>query len=74
LTFLSSPIDLQCERRDLIGILRQTAKDQGVEYSEVEGGSHTKVVVGNRLTVVPRHSEVNERTAQSIIKQISGEQ
>ncbi len=35
-----------------------------------EGGSHTKVVMGNQRTVVPRHNEVNEMTAKAILKQM----
>lgn len=36
----------------------------GQEMEVTEGGSHTKVKVGNRQTTVPRHSEVNERTTE----------
>lgn len=54
--------------------LRQHAKDLDVDMVETEGGSHTKVVIGDRRTVVPRHSEINEITAKSILKQIGVEQ
>lgn len=46
------------------------AKANGLEVVLTEGGQHTKVVVGDRRTVVPRHSEVNEITAKKILKQI----
>lgn len=36
----------------------------------IEGGSHTKVVIGNRATVVARHNEINEITARAILKQM----
>nr|WP_281177461.1 hypothetical protein [Janibacter limosus] len=35
-----------------------------------EGGSHTKVSIGVRTTVSPRHSEINERTARAVLKQM----
>ena len=60
------------KRRDLIKTLKQIAKERGVEYSEVEGGNHTKVFIGDIQTVVARHSEINEITAQSIIKHCGG--
>ena len=62
------------KRRDLMKTLRQHAKDLDVDMVETEGGSHTKVVIGDRRTVVPRHSEINEITAKSILKQIGVEQ
>lgn len=36
----------------------------------VEGAKHTKVVIGEARTVVPRHSEINERTARAILRQM----
>lgn len=33
-----------------------------------EGGNHTKVRIGKRVTMVPRHREVSEGTARGIIK------
>lgn len=46
------------------------AKASDLEVTFTEGGSHTKVVVGDRRTVVPRHNEINEITAKQILKQI----
>lgn len=37
-----------------------------------EGGSHTKVRIGNRSEMVPRHNEVNEMTARAIIAKLEG--
>lgn len=50
--------------------LAAEAKRQGVVLEVKEGGSHTKVSFGGKQTVVPRHTEVNERTAKSILKQM----
>jgi predicted RNA binding protein YcfA (HicA-like mRNA interferase family) len=33
-----------------------------------QGGSHEKWTNGEQKTVVPRHAEINERTAKAIIK------
>lgn len=58
------------KRRDLIKTVKQIAKTQGYEYSQEEGGSHTKVMFdGKFVTTIPRHNEVNEITAKGIIKQ-----
>lgn len=35
-----------------------------------EGGNHTKVVIGDARTVMPRHNEINEETAKAILKQM----
>lgn len=48
--------------------LAAKAKEQGVDLETKEGGSHTKVTIGNLRTVVPRHNEINELTANSILK------
>lgn len=39
-----------------------------------EGGSHTKVSIGENHTVVPRHNEINEITARAILKQMGAHQ
>ncbi len=46
------------------------AKTKGVTAVYEEGGSHTKVTVGDRQTVIPRHREINEITARKIIDQL----
>lgn len=50
--------------------LAQHAKATGQDMQVSEGGSHTKVVIGDRATVVPRHNEVNEQTARAILRQM----
>lgn len=52
--------------------INQIAKEQGEEVATREGGKHTVVSVGDKRTTVPRHTEINERTAQSIIKYLEG--
>lgn len=47
------------------------AREHGLQVTEVEGRSHTKVSVGSRQTVVPRHGEINEITARAILKQVT---
>ena len=59
------------KRRDLMKQLDAEAKRQGLVVEIVrEGGSHTIVRIGDRQTTVPRHSEINEMTARSILKQM----
>jgi hypothetical protein len=50
--------------------LAQIAKPQGAQMYLTEGGSHTKVTIGNRTDVVPRHAEINEMTAKAIIRKL----
>ena len=62
------------KRKDLMKTLGQIAKDSGKELEVTEGGSHTKVKIGDQQTTVPRHKEINEITAKSIIKHMTPEQ
>lgn len=50
--------------------LRRAANERGAELRVVEGGSHTKVSIGVRRTVIPRHAEINEITARAILRQM----
>ncbi|PPG01622.1 hypothetical protein C5E06_16870 [Pseudoclavibacter sp. RFBI5] len=58
------------KRLDLIRRLRRHAAEQRLEMVLTEGASHTKVVIGGARAVVPRHSEINERTARAILRQM----
>ncbi|KON72616.1 hypothetical protein M768_14000 [Cellulosimicrobium cellulans F16] len=60
-------------RTELIKRIGKTAKAQGAEAIFTEGGSHTKVRLGDRQTVIPRHNEINEHTARAILKHLEGE-
>jgi hypothetical protein len=62
------------KRRELLRRLRDIAKAEGVELVMSEGGKHTQVRIGDRVSYVPRHSEVNELTARSIIRHMAGEE
>lgn len=53
--------------------LRDIANDQGVTYAVTEGGSHTKVHLGDRFVTVPRHREINELTAKGILRDARGD-
>lgn len=58
------------KRRDLLRLLRDEARRQGVELLVREGGNHTRVAIGDRRSVVPRHAEINEITAKAVLKQM----
>ncbi|WPF83905.1 hypothetical protein SANBI_001615 [Sanguibacter sp. 4.1] len=58
--------------RELEKRIAQIAKVRGVRPEYLEGGSHTKVRVGERQTVIPRHTEINEITARAILKHLEG--
>jgi mRNA interferase HicA len=50
---------------------RRPASAESLTLEATEGGSHTKVQVGDRQSVVPRHGETNEITTKAILKQMS---
>ena len=52
--------------------LAEIAKLQGLEMRLTEGANHTKVVIGKRIDVVARHTEINEMTAKAIIRKMEG--
>ena len=58
------------KRRDLVKRINEIARTQNQTAVWVEGGSHTKVTIGGRSTVVPRHKEVKEPLAKKIIADI----
>jgi hypothetical protein len=58
------------KRRDLIGKINFLAKGRGQTVRLKEGGSHTKVIVGGRQSVIPRHGEINEITARRIVEHL----
>ncbi|TMR35403.1 hypothetical protein ETD85_14065 [Nonomuraea zeae] len=55
-------------KRDLERRMRKLAKEYGVSVRSTEGGNHTKWHAGSEAMPVPRHSEVNERTAKGILE------
>lgn len=57
------------KRRDLIKVLRSTAKQAGIEFSFVRNGANHDIYRWDTvLIVIPRHNEINEMTARGIIK------
>ncbi|EWT07986.1 hypothetical protein N864_11780 [Intrasporangium chromatireducens Q5-1] len=56
------------KRTDLMKRLSAIAKAQEQELVLSEGAEHTKVKIGDRQNVVPRHKEINEITAKKIIE------
>ncbi|MCP1388655.1 toxin HicA [Corynebacterium sp. TA-R-1] len=49
------------------------AKATGQELKIKEGASHTRVWVGTEYTTVPRHSEIPNKLAAKIYKQVGME-
>lgn len=52
---------------ELVGRINKIAHAQGRQAVYTEGRSHTKVVLGDLQTTIPRHGEVNENTARGIL-------
>lgn len=49
--------------------IHREADRNGITVTETEGGKHTKLYVGGTMVAIPRHSEINELTARSILKE-----
>lgn len=52
--------------------INEMARARGLSPRWTEGVSHTKVEVGGRRTTIPRHGEVNEVTARSVLNYLFG--
>jgi mRNA interferase HicA len=50
--------------------LREHANSSGLDLVVTEGARHTKVQMGDRRAIVPRHKEINEMTARAILRQM----
>lgn len=53
------------KRRDLIKLLEKNGW-----YLKRNGGNHDLYTDGNRIEPIPRHPEIKERLAKSIIKKL----
>ncbi len=53
------------KRRDLIKLLEKKGW-----YLKRNGGGHDLYTDGTRIEPIPRHSEINERLAQAIIRKL----
>jgi len=49
--------------------LKKIASERGESLVVKEGGSHSKVFIGEQMITVPRHREISEMTAKAIIKE-----
>jgi mRNA interferase HicA len=59
------------KRRDLVRQVRLMARASGVTFDLARHGSrHDVFRVGDLLVVVPRHNELNELTAQGILRDV----
>jgi hypothetical protein len=56
----------------LVKRIGEIANARGEAAVYVEGGKHTKVTVGDRAAVIPRHSEIKEPLAKRIIADLEG--
>lgn len=53
-------------------LITEHARERGLDVEWFEGANHTKVRVGALQTTIPRHSEINEITARSILRYLFG--
>jgi mRNA interferase HicA len=58
------------KHRDLIRRLRAIARRYGAELVLDGGTNHEKWYVGKLAVMVPRHREINEHTARTIIRDL----
>ena len=56
------------KRRDLIRELLRISETQGLSLTLTEGSRHTKIRIGEWRSVIPRHREIDESLARSIIR------
>lgn len=58
------------QQQRLIKELRKIAKERGLEFGLIrEGGNHRVYAFGDERIPIPRHTEINDRLAQSIIRE-----
>lgn len=51
-------------------IIAQIARRDGLTVTWTEGANHTKVRMGKRVTMIPRHREIKESLARAIIRDL----
>jgi hypothetical protein len=62
------------KRRDLLSKISRAAKAAGIEWVlVVEGSEHSIYQVGSQKVSVPRHREINQYTAEGILKDTEAE-
>ncbi|TLP79946.1 type II toxin-antitoxin system HicA family toxin [Nesterenkonia sphaerica] len=59
------------KKRDLVRRLQKAAKAQGVTFEQADrrGGRHDIYKLDGQVIPIPRHTEINEMTAEAIYKQ-----
>ena len=61
------------KRRDLLGAITRRVKTVGlVSELQREGAGHSLYQLDGKPVVVPRHREINEHTAVSILRDLEG--
>lgn len=76
---MSSVVDiligiLMTKKRDLLNEIRREAKKSGVVFRLMRfGNSHDIWTIGNSRIPIPRHSEINGKTAREIRKECEKE-
>jgi hypothetical protein len=62
------------KRRQLIKRIADQAKTASIEWrQEREGSNHTLCRLGNTMIPIPRHSEIDDRLAERILKECEAE-
>lgn len=61
------------KRRDLLRIIRNRANVEGKSYTLSEGGSHSRLTVGNTKVSIPRHTEIPLGTVRIIMRALEAE-
>jgi hypothetical protein len=54
-------------------MLRRQALELGISVTESEGGSHTKLTVGNTKLIVGRHRELKPGETRAILRTLENE-
>ena len=58
------------KRSEVLKKIREAAKTAGVPYAERELTRHTGITVGSVSTTVARHTEIPDRFAETIFRQL----
>ena len=66
-------VECQMKRKELIKLIDTMARERGLRAEWRQGGRHSIVRLGEREAAVPRHREINNLTARSILNHLSKE-
>lgn len=58
------------KRNDVLKQIRKAAKRQGVHVETFSMTNHDGLVCGEARTTIPRHTEIPDRMAETIFKQL----